>query len=265
MNSIIKPLAVLLLLFLPLSLMALDVPKLDGRVNDRAGVFSLSQKQQLEQYLAALESETSAQMAVLTVKSLKGDSLESYSIRVVDEWKLGQAGEDNGVLLLLVLDERKVRLEVGYGLEGTLTDAKSGYIVREVMIPYFSKGDYAGGIMAASSAVAGVITGGKDISAAALQKSQKSSQSSSGGSGIGFLVILFVIIFNSFGRVGRRGRGGIFQLLLLNSLLSGSRRSYRSGGFGGGRGGGFGGGSFGGGGFGGGGGGFGGGGASGSW
>jgi uncharacterized protein len=246
-----------LLLLIPFSLSALDVPPLEGRVNDRAGIFSTSQSRELEQYLTALETESSVQMAVLTVPGLKGDDLEGYSIRVADEWKLGQEGKDNGVLLLLAVEDRKVRLEVGYGLEGTLTDAKSGYIVREIMIPYFSKGDFAGGIMAASSAVAGVVGGGKDITAEAVQKSTKSGQQSSRRSvPVNLLVILFILFFNSFGRMGRRGRGGLFQLLFLNSLLGSSRRSSWGGG---------GGSSFGGGSFGGGGGGFGGGGASGSW
>ncbi|MDC7232941.1 MAG: TPM domain-containing protein [Spirochaetales bacterium] len=253
----------LLLVFLPSMLSALDVPPLQGRVNDRASVFTSAQKQELENYLAALEQESSVQMAVLTIPSLKGDDLESFSIRVADEWKLGQEGEDNGVLLLLALEDRKVRLEVGYGLEGSLTDAKSGYIVRDIMIPYFSDGDFAPGIMAASQAVAGVVTGGQDISPEALQRSQRSSQQSSRRSvPVNLLVILFILFFNSFGRMGRRRRGGLFQLLFLNSLLnSSSRRSSWGGGSGFGGGGGFGSG----GGFGGGGGGFGGGGASGSW
>lgn len=260
MRSKIK--AVLLIcMLIPFSISALEIPPLEGRVNDTAGIFSASQSRELEQYLSALENETSVQMAVLTVPSLIGDDLEVYSMQVADEWKLGQADKDNGVLLLLAVEDRKVRLEIGYGLEGTLTDAKSGYIVREIMIPYFSKGDYAGGIMAASTAVAGVVTGGKDISQSAIDKSNRNGQQSSRRSApINFLVILFILFLNSFGRMGRRRRGGLFQLLFLNSLLGSSRRS----GWGGGRGSSFGGGGFGGG-FGGGGGGFGGGGASGSW
>jgi uncharacterized protein len=248
-----------LFLFVPFSLMALNIPPLEGRVNDRAGIFSSTQTRELEQYLTALESESSVQMAILTIPSLKGEDLEGFSIRVADEWKLGQEGKDNGVLLLLAVEDRKVRLDVGYGLEGSLTDAKSGYIVREIMIPYFSKGDFAGGIMAASSAVAGVVTGGKDISVEALHKSTQGEQQSSRRSvPVNLLVILFILFFNSFGRMGRRGRGGLFQALFLGSLLGSTRRSSGSGGFGGGS-------SFGGGGFGGGGGGFGGGGASGGW
>jgi len=251
----------LLCVLIPISISALEVPPLEGRVNDRAGIFSSSQSRELDQYLAALEQESSVQMAVLTVPGLKGEDLEGFSIRVADEWKLGQEGKDNGVLLILAVKDRKVRLEVGYGLEGVLTDAKSGYIVREIMIPYFSKGDYSGGITAAAMAVAGVVTGGKDITQSAIEESgRKGEQSSRRSVPINLLVILFILFFNSFGRMGRRGRGGLFQLLFLNSLLGSSRRS----GWGGGSGSSFGGGGFGGG-FGGGGGGFGGGGASGSW
>ena len=115
---------VLLMVFLVASLSALEVPALKGRVNDGAGIFSSSEIQALEQKLASLEASGAVQMAVLTVKSLEGDSLEDFSIRTVDKWKLGDDGRDNGVLLLLALEERKVRLEVGYGLEGDLTDAK---------------------------------------------------------------------------------------------------------------------------------------------
>jgi uncharacterized protein len=254
-------------LLLPNSIMALDVPSLEGRVNDEAGIFSTSQAQELDATLSALESQTGIQMAVLTIPGLEGEDLEEFSIRTVDKWKLGKAGDDNGILLLLALADRKVRLEVGYGLEGELTDAKSGYIVREVMIPYFSKGDFASGILAGTEVVANVVKGDVDISAEALTKSQTSQSRPSGGAlPIQFILILFVVIFNSFGRMGGRRRGGLFQLLILNSLLGSSRRggftsggsSFRSGGFGGG-------GGFGGSGFSGGGGGFGGGGASGGW
>jgi len=251
----------LLIFFLPLSLSAMNVPSLDGRVTDKARIFSSSQVRELENHLSALEAATSVQMAVLTIPSLKGDDLEEFSIRTVDKWKLGQEGKDNGILLLLAVEDRKVRLEVGYGLESMLTDAKSGYIVREIMIPYFSKGDFAGGIMAGTSAVTGIVRGDSDISPEVLTRSvQSNAKSSRRTVPVNLIVILIIIFFNSFGRLGGRRRGGLFNLLLLNSLLGSSRRSS-------GWGGGFssGGGGFGGGGFSGGGGGFGGGGASGGW
>ena len=247
--------AFLILLFLPLALSALDVPALSGRVMDEASILSSSRQKELEEYLYSLEEATGAQMAVLTIPSLKGESLEDYSIRVTDKWQLGQKGEDNGVLLLVALEERKIRIEVGYGLEGSLTDAKSGYIIRNHIVPYFREGDFTAGILMGVQALAGVITGGEDITPRQLE--QSSSSRSSGALPLNFIIILMILFLNSFGRMGRRG--GIWRMLFLGSMLnSGSRHR---GGFGGG---GFGGG-FGGGGFSGGGGGFGGGGASGGW
>jgi len=248
---------ILIAVLFPLSLFALDVPSLEGRVTDKAGIFPSKQLRELENSLATLESRTSIQMAVLTIPSLKGDDLEEFSIRTVDKWKLGQEGKDNGILLLLAVEDRKVRLEVGYGLESLLTDAKSGFIVREIMIPHFSRGNFADGVEAGVSAVAGVVSGDSDISVEEVSRSQQSERSSGRTIPFNLIVILFIIVFNSFGRMGRRRRGGLFNLLLLNSLLGSSRRSggsFGGGGFGGG-----------GGGFSGGGGGFGGGGASGSW
>ena len=250
-----------------LPLAALDVPKLKGQVNDYANVLSSSEERQIEEVLAGLEQSTSAQAAVLTIPSLEGDALESFSIRTVDEWTLGQAGEDNGVLILLALAEKKVRIEVGYGLEGSLTDAKSGYIIREIMVPYFQKGDYAGGLYASAKAVSGVITADADISSEQIAgTSGSSSRSRRGVLPFNFLFgVMFVIfaLLRGFGRAfGRRsyrrtgGMGGLGSALFWGSVLgSASRRNNRRGGFGGG---GFGG-------FSGGGGGFGGGGASGGW
>uniref|UniRef100_UPI00262E091E TPM domain-containing protein n=1 Tax=Oceanispirochaeta sp. TaxID=2035350 RepID=UPI00262E091E len=189
---------ILFIFFLPFTVMALDVPSLKGRVNDNAGIFSSSQKQNLESTLAALENQTSIQMAVLTIPSLDGEDLEGFSIRTVEKWKLGQKGEDKGILLLLALEDRKVRLEVGYGLESELTDAKTGYIVREVMIPYFSKGDFAGGIIAGTAVVTDVVKGDKDISAEALSRSQTSQNRPTGRSlPFPFIFILVMIFFNS--------------------------------------------------------------------
>ncbi|MDA3948209.1 MAG: TPM domain-containing protein, partial [Spirochaeta sp.] len=115
--------------------MALEVPPLQGRVNDRAGMIGSVAEREIESYFQAVEETSGAQIAILTVPSLEDEVLEEYAIRVVDQWQLGQAGEDNGVLLLVSQAEKKIRIEVGYGLEGELTDAKSGYIIREAIQP----------------------------------------------------------------------------------------------------------------------------------
>jgi uncharacterized protein len=155
--------AVLLLaaggLFGPAALVALEVPFLAGRVNDLAGMLDESAEARLEQKLEALERDKGSQVVVLTVPSLEGDSLEGFSIRVVDTWKLGREGVDDGVLLLVARDERQLRLEVGYGLEGALPDALARRIVDNLITARFREGDFAGGIETGIDAVVLVIRG----------------------------------------------------------------------------------------------------------
>jgi uncharacterized protein len=125
---------------------ALDVPPLRGRINDLAGMLSLGEAQQLEDRLRTVEEQTTHQIVVLTLPSLQGDALEDFSIRVVDAWKLGQKGNDNGALLLIARDDRKIRIEVGYGLEGVLSDAIANRIIQEVIVPRFRERNFAAGI-----------------------------------------------------------------------------------------------------------------------
>ncbi|MGH7233688.1 MAG: TPM domain-containing protein, partial [Nitrospiraceae bacterium] len=136
---------------------ALDVPQLTGRIVDRAELLSPDAEASLSADLAAYEQRTGNQIAVLTLSSLDGESLEEYSHRVATAWKLGQKGQDNGVLLLVVPRERRLRIEVGYGLEGALTDAASSRIIRNVIVPYFRTGDFTGGITAGLKAVIDVL------------------------------------------------------------------------------------------------------------
>ena len=226
--------------FLNLSvLFALEVPsRADGYVTDRAGLLSPSAKAELEKTLRDFEGTTSNQVVVATFPSLEGNSLEDFSMRLAEAWKVGQKGKNNGVIFLIFKNDRKMRIEVGYGLEGVLPDALAGQIISQVVAPYFRKGDYSGGILA-----------GTDAIMKATQGEFKGDPSSEKGGTAGKLIgLLFVfILFHAFVRrrslgTGRRGRGGFF-------VPMGGR--YRSGGgFGGFRGGG---------------GGFGGGGASGGW
>lgn len=139
---------------------AFEVPPLEGRVNDHAGLLSPAVKQQLTERLAAHEQATGTQLAILTIASLEGTPIEDYSIRVVEAWKLGKKGQDNGVLILVAKNDRKMRIEVGYGLEGTLPDITAGRIVRDIMAPRFRQGDYEGGIVRSVEAVIGK-TGGE--------------------------------------------------------------------------------------------------------
>lgn len=218
-------------------------------MNDLANLLSPEVRGSLTERLAAFEQRTGHQLAVLTVPSLGGDPIEDFSIRVVEAWKLGRAQHDDGVLILVVPQDRKMRIEVGYGLEGVLPDAVAGRITREVMAPRFRRGDYQGGITAAVDAVLRATGEGESAAPGAKPARPGIVGWIRGIVGVLLLALLFpfLLLLSWLNRLGGRGR----------------RTAYFGGGFGGGYGG-FGGGS-GGGGFGGGGGGFGGGGASGDW
>ena len=271
---------------------ALEVPTLTARVNDYAGMLSPATKQQLESVLAALEKSDSTQLAVLTIPSLEGENLEDFSLKVVEKWKLGQKSIDNGALLLIAKNDRKLRIEVGYGLEGVLTDLTSGRIIRDIITPQFRNGNFDQGVINGVSAMIAAVRG--EFNAQDVVPSGKGSE----GDTAGFMIFLLFAFFNIGKMLGRNKMmagtiGAViapvigslflgFQWLILLGLIpagfiasylasllfgnfngSSGGRSGRSGRF---SSGGFGGGGFsGGGGFGGGGGGFGGGGSSGRW
>lgn len=157
-----KPARLIVFLGVPLiaaSVWALDVPPLTGRVVDLAQALPAEVAASLASDLAAHETKTSNQVVVLILPSLEGEPIESFSHLVSTTWKLGQKGTDNGVLLLMALRERKVRIEVGYGLEGTLTDLRSAHIIRQEIVPHFRAGDLPGGIVAGVQAILGTIEG----------------------------------------------------------------------------------------------------------
>jgi uncharacterized protein len=138
---------------------ALDVPPLTGRIVDRAALLPPELSSSLSAELAAHEDRTGNQVVFLSIPSLEGESLEEYSHRVATTWKLGRKGLDNGVLVLVAHRDRKIRIEVGYGLEGTLTDAQAARIIRQEMVPRFRAADFPGGISAGLRAVMGTIEG----------------------------------------------------------------------------------------------------------
>jgi len=246
-------LSFLLLLIASSLALAIEVPPLRGRVNDYAGVMSQDQVRALESQLAQFEQETGHQIAVLTIPTLDGEDIEGFSIRVAENWKIGKKGFDNGVILLVAVKDRKLRLEVGYGLEGVLPDAIADRIIREYIVPRFRAQDYAGGIIAGIDAVQKVIKQ-EPLPESARKPNQAPQSDLNSLAMFAIAFVIFALMAFSSGR--RRG----------NQMWSGRGRRYPpifwgGGGFGGG---GFGGGDSGGG-FSGGGGGFGGGGASGSW
>jgi uncharacterized protein len=134
------------LLFACLAVAAVNFPPLTGRVVDQANVISPEARTALQQKLAELESKSSIQLVVATVASLDGQEIEPYANELFRNWKLGDKVKNNGVLLLVAPKERRVRIEVGYGLEGTLTDALSKIIITNAIAPRFKEGDYSGGI-----------------------------------------------------------------------------------------------------------------------
>lgn len=148
-----------LLLLGSVALAQVDVPKLTARVTDLTATLDAGQKQSLEQTLAAFEARKGAQIAVLVVPTTQPEAIEQYSIRVVEEWKLGRARPDDGVLLLVAKDDRTLRIEVGYGLEGALTDATANRIIQEDIVPRFRAGDYYGGIAAGVDRIIRVVDG----------------------------------------------------------------------------------------------------------
>ena len=234
----------LFILFIPVGDgLALDVPKLAGYVNDQADMISSGLELKIENYLREFERSDSTQVAILTIPSLEGEAVEEYAIRVAESWALGQKGKDNGVLLLVARDDRKIRIEVGYGLEGRLTDLLAGRIVDNEISPYFRQGNFEGGIIAGINGITSAVRGEyKGDGRTATTKKKRSPW--------GLLALLFFLgpSLLRFSALGYRGRGhrrsGMFWI----------GGPYVGGG-----------GGFGGGGFSGGGGGFGGGGASGGW
>jgi uncharacterized protein len=138
--------ACLSLIVLAAPLLAADVPFLTGRVVDNAEILSPAARDKLSAELKAHEDRTTNQVAVLTVPALEGESVEEFATRVFESWKLGKKGKDNGVLVIVAPSDRRMRIEVGYGLEGTLTDAAAARIIRDRMTPRFKSNDYDGGV-----------------------------------------------------------------------------------------------------------------------
>lgn len=135
------------------------IPALNTRVTDLTQTLSSEQQSQLEAKLAAFEQEKGSQIAVLIVPTTMPEAIEQFSIRVADSWKLGREKQDDGVLMLVAKDDRKMRIEVGYGLEGAIPDLIAKRIITEIMTPYFKRGDFYGGINQATDQIMRLISG----------------------------------------------------------------------------------------------------------
>jgi len=170
----------------------LPIPPLSARVTDLTQTLSAAEKQSIEAKLADWESRTGNQLAVLIVPSTAPEPIESYSIRVAEAWKLGRKGNDNGALLLVAKDDRKMRIEVGYGLEGTLTDVTSRRIIAEDIAPPFREGKFAAGIEAGINKIVNVVAEGKPLPP---PKAANAEKPRGGGFDFGTLaLILFIVV-----------------------------------------------------------------------
>ncbi len=261
------------------------VPPLTGHVTDQTGTLTAAQRAELEQQLTAFEARKGSQLAVLLVPTTAPEPVETYALRVAEQWKLGRKKIDDGAILVVAKDDRALRIEVGYGLEGALNDATAKRIISEVILPRFAQQDMAGGIAAGMAQMMRVVDG-EPLPAPAQRRGTQQGGDLGQYAPVLFIVALAVggVLRSMLGRLpGAVVTGGVVGAVawfvvgamsvallagiggLIFTLLGGSGLARGLGGFygGGGRGGGFGGG--GGGGFGGGGGGFGGGGASGRW
>ncbi|SDJ56959.1 TPM domain-containing protein [Microbulbifer yueqingensis] len=224
-----------------------EFPTLSGRVVDRANLLKQETEYRLTELMQQHEKETSNQLVVVTVPDLQGLTIEEYGYQLGRHWKLGRKNKDNGALLIVAPDERQVRIEVGYGLEGALTDAQAANIIHTKILPKFRTGDFGGGV-----------TAGVESMIAAIKNEYVAEPTETGNDRrlawlVGFLLLLVMLQFFGAAFLGVPGNSGRFRRGRYGGY-------YGTGGFGGG----FGGGSPGGG-FGGGGGSFGGGGASGGW
>ncbi len=175
-----------------------EIPKLERRVTDLTSTLSVEQRQALESKLAAFEAKKGSQIAVLIVPTTQPEDITEFGIKVGDLWRIGRKGVDDGLILIVAKDDRKLRLEVGYGLEGVIPDAIAKRIIAETITPYFKKGDFVGGIDAGVDQIMGLIEGEK--LPAPTQQNQNHSQQNEAS----FLFILF---------------GGLFAGSLLSSMF----------------------------------------------
>lgn len=189
-------------------LFAVSVPALKGRVNDYAKIIRDSDEHEIEEYLATLEQNTGIQIAVLTMPSLEGEDIASFGIKVADKWQLGDKEKDNGALLLVAYEEHDLRIEVGDGLEGSLTDAKCGLILRNVIVPEFKNGNYSAGIKKGVMNMGGIVSGDESAVSRSVREGEKSSSSSD-------LIPAFICV--------------IWLFLFMSAISAGTRRGRRRG------------------------------------
>jgi uncharacterized protein len=211
-----RPLLLLLALLLALSTLAAapELPRPIGYVNDFANVVDQTQSQKIAAVCRELEEKTGAQIAVATFKNLGGDEIDGFTVKLFEAWKPGQKGKDNGILIVNAIEDRKVRLEIGYGLEPIINDAMAGRIRRDVMTPLLQAGNYGEAYFEGVATVASIIAKSQNVTLQSLSGTQiqdiPRETRRSGSRGFPWPLLVFGLIFFviAISRGGRGGRGG---------------------------------------------------------
>jgi len=187
---------ILIILFaIPIVLSAETIPKYTGYVNDYAGILG-EWKPQIEELITSIEKETTAEIAIVTIDSLEGRALEEYTLEIAQTWGVGKEDTDNGLLLLISLKDKKYRFETGYGLEGTLPDAKTGRIGRQILTPYFQQGRYGQGVYEALQEIKGLLANDPSI-VSKYDEKQDPLQEYAGFFVMGYALILLITLITT--------------------------------------------------------------------
>jgi len=211
-----------------------------GFVNDFAGIMTTEERAMLENVIGNFERLAGVEMSVVTVSTLGGDTIENFAEKLFQEWGMGKARKDNGVLFLIAPNEREARIEVGYGLEPVITDAASSFVMRNIIVPRFAEGDYHAGISDGVDALIKLVEGDPEfagqVDAFAQQEAEgageaRATQSTVDWVQVAFVIIVLIILFSRRKRGGRGGGSGFLTGLLLGGM---GRGRGGSGGFGGG-------------------------------
>lgn len=203
------------------SAFALKVPEYKGRVNDYANVINKNDEAEIEQYLEQLDNQTGIQIMVLTVPSLEGEDISSFSIKVADKWQTGHKGKEDGAILVVAMQEHDLRIEVGDSLEDELTDVKCGLIIRNVIIPEFKNGAYSNGIVKGVKNMGGVASGNAEL----VSKRVLNEEDDEGDmEGFVFMIIWLIFFF-----IVVSSKGGLWKWFFISRMFGGGRNYGRRG------------------------------------
>lgn len=199
-------LALALLLFCAAASAQVAIPALSARVTDTTGTLDAAAVQRIEAASAALEASKGAQVAVLIIPTTGDESIEAYAVRAFEQWKLGRQGVDDGILLVVAKEDRTVRIEVGYGLEGAVPDVAAYRVIQEYLVPHFREGDFAGGIEAAVGALAKLVEGEALPAPMSDHSTNDGGAAGEAGESMPILVMLFVVASFLQGMLGKLPR-----------------------------------------------------------